>query len=425
MKNHENCYVKCILAELERIITHAEKAIPRVEEGNNQRWEEINFEQLTRESESKLNLLRSEVNTLTNIEIMKAVAEDMNCLLQRFHKFDKEIVSNTHDKLKIEKNRLVEAEKYNSLLNNTFQRSMILSPYLPKSPIIQITKIIADWGTLHNQHKTRKEINDTKNKIHFYDQFIARFEQITTEFRLVVSKLNEIYQILLAKINQATVSNFENHTKEEKQEVIFSSNRGRKKEQWWGGKWENLTEQEVEQRLKQAYEATYSLLSDFKGEKNIVIDKSRNAVWAAVYFYAAETEHLVNPGKKANCISFIGNKENPRGLYNIGVNCNRNTVNNYYKIIKGFLKATINLNSNSPNINLFIQKINDEKNTDEYPSTREWLRSNFKNVTNELGDKDNSSEDIVMFVAKNLQILRRIFLKVQPYFKKYPKISEI
>ena len=419
MKNHENCYVKCILAELERIITHAEKAIPRVEEGKNQRWEEINFEQLTRESESKLNLLRSEVNTLTNIEIMKAVAEDMNCLLQRFHKFDKEIVSNTHDKLKIEKNRLVEAEKYNSLLNNTFQRSMILSPYLPKSPIIQITKIIADWGTLHNQHKTRKEINDTKNKIHFYNQFIARFEQITAEFRLIVSMLNEIYQILLAKINQATISNIDNQAKEEKLEVSPSNNRGRKKEQWWGGEWDNLTEQEVEQRLKQAYDATNSLLSDLKGGKNIDIDKSRNAVWAAVYFYAAEKEGFVNPNKSANSISFIGEKENPRGLYNIGVNCNKGTVNNYYKIIKGFLKANIEINSDSPYINQLILKISEEKNTDEYPLTREWLRDNknFMHVSKELGDKVNTSEDIVMFVAKNLPILQRTFYKVQPYFK--------
>ena len=101
------------------------------------------------------------------------------------------------------------------------------------------------------------------------------------------------------------------------------------------------------------------------------------------------------------------------------MNCNKGTVNNYYKIIKGFLKANIEINSDSPYINQLILKISEEKNTDEYPLTREWLRDNknFMHVSKELGDKVNTSEDIVMFVAKNLPILQRTFYKVQPYFK--------
>ena len=419
MKSYENSNIRCMLDELERIIIHAEKAVPSVQEGKNERWEQINFEQLTRESESKINVLQRELYTLADIDAMKMSAEDMDKILQRFHKFDVQFLAEINKQLNIEQKKLEKAEKdYNSSYKDNQDDEISIIQYNERNIFIDLFKLGIKIVLGKIKEYDENIIKDAKSRVRYSQQIIVRFERITAEFRTVVRKLSGIHKMLLDKINQATVSNIENQTKEENQEVVPSSNRGRKKEQWWGGEWENHTEQEVEQRLKQAYDATNSLLLDFKGEKNIVIDKSRNAVWAAVYFYAAETEHLVNPGKKANCISFIGNKENPRGLYNIGVNCNRNTVNNYYKIIKGFLRATINLNSNSPNINLFIQKINDEKNTDEYPSTREWLRSNFKNVTNELGDKDNSSEDIVMFVAKNLQILRRIFLKVQPYFKK-------
>ena len=53
MKDYENSNIKCMLAELNRIISHAENAVPNVGESNNQRWEEINFEQLTRDSESR------------------------------------------------------------------------------------------------------------------------------------------------------------------------------------------------------------------------------------------------------------------------------------------------------------------------------------------------------------------------------------
>ena len=88
MKSYENSNVRCMLDELERIIIHAEKAVPSVQEGKNERWEQINFEQLTRESESKINVLQRELDALADIEAMKMAAEDMDKILQRFHKFD-------------------------------------------------------------------------------------------------------------------------------------------------------------------------------------------------------------------------------------------------------------------------------------------------------------------------------------------------
>ena len=94
MKNYENSHVRCILSELERIITHAEKSIPNIKEGNNQRLEEIKFEQLTRESESKLNSLKFEVEALTDVEIMVKAAKDMCNILQKFKKIDTEYKEN-------------------------------------------------------------------------------------------------------------------------------------------------------------------------------------------------------------------------------------------------------------------------------------------------------------------------------------------
>lgn len=412
MKSYENSNVKCMLNELERIIIHAEKAIPSVQEGNNERWEQINFEQLTRESESKINMLRRELDALTDIEAMKMVAEEMNKIMQRFHKFDVQFLAEINKQLKIEQKELEEAEKWYSSYKNNQDNEVNIIQYNEPDLFVLLLDCLNDKF----QNKTKKNleniVEDARSRVRLNLQLIARFEQITAEFRSVVREISGIHTMLLQKINQASVSNIENHTNEEKIEILPSSNKGRKKEQWWGGKWENLTEQEVEQHLKQAYDATSSMLSNLKEEKNIAIDKALNAVWAAVYFYAAESEGLVNPQKSANNIGYIGNAENPRGLYNIGVNCNKGTVHKYYKIIKTFLKATIDNDSNLPYVNQLIQKIKEEKNND----THEWLRKNLIYVTREIEDKLNPSEDVIMFVVKNLTIIRKIFFSIHPHF---------
>ena len=413
MKNYENSHVKCILSELERIITHAEKSIPNIEEGNNQRLEEIKFEQLTRESESKLNSLKFEVEALTDIEIMVKAAKDMCNIRQKFTKIDTEVLLNINIKLMHASEHLEKLINQRQSIKNDIDYYKSITPKeQPKHPFLDFLISICEIGA---DRSSRKSVNNAKKRLNDIGIYKERFEQITEEFRIVLRKLCEIHDNLLVRIDKTKGVSIANLIAEEKK----SSNRGRKPESWWGGKWENLTEQEVEQRLKQAYEATYSLLSDLEGEKNIDINNCRNAVWAAVYFYAAEAEGLVNPNKSANSICFIGEKDNPRGLYNIGVNCNKGTVHNYYKIIKTFLNATIDNDCNLPYINQLIIKISEEKNTDEYPLTREWLGSNknFINVTNELGNKVNPSENVIMFVAKNLPIIRKTFYKVQPYFK--------
>ena len=48
--------------------------------------------------------------------------------------------------------------------------------------------------------KLDSSINDSKNKINYYTQFIERFEQITAEFRIVLRGLNDIQQMLLEKM---------------------------------------------------------------------------------------------------------------------------------------------------------------------------------------------------------------------------------
>lgn len=418
MKDYENSKVKCLLAELNRIITHAENAIPNVGNSNNQRWEEINFEQLTRDSESRLNVLKREVHAITDIEIINAAAEDTSTVLNRFQKFDKGTICKIEDQLKAAKIELENAinEKV------AFQAELNNEPFITTDSQPSFLEALAHWGKALVERKIQKKIDssihDSKNKINNYTQFIERFEQITAEFRVVLRRLNDIQQMLLEKIERFNIVDVEEITTNESNNKEANKKVGRNREKWYGEKWENLNEEEVERRMKQAYDATSSKLSELKAEKNIAGKEIYNAVWAAVYFYAAEKAKVVASPKKANCIDFI------RGLYKLGINCNKGTVLKYYTIVKAFLIAITELDSDLPTVCQLIEIAKEEKNTQEYPETRKWLRKDDKLVTlsdeinrnNKEDNKESFPESNIMFVAKNLQILKKIHNMMYSHF---------
>ena len=189
--------------------------------------------------------------------------------------------------------------------------------------------------------------------------------------------------------------------------------------------WQNLSEEEVDRRMKQAYDATSSKLSELKAEKNIANGEVYNAVWAAIYFYTAEKVNVVAPQKKANCIGFIGDVDYPRGLYKLGINCNKGTVLKYYTIVKAFLRAITEPDgSDSPTICQLIKIASEEKNAQEYPDTRKWLKTDGKLVTlsneingnNKENNKDCFPESNIMFVVKNLQVLKKIHYMMHSHF---------
>ena len=179
-------------------------------------------------------------------------------------------------------------------------------------------------------------------------------------------------------------------------------------------------EEKVEQRMKQAYDATSPKLSELKPEKNIAGEDIYNAFWAAIYFYTAEKENVVAPQKKANCIGFIGGDNAPRGLYKLGINCNKGTVLKYYTIVKAFLRAITELDSDSPTVCQLIKIVNEEKNKIEYPDTRKWLKENnrFITLSHEINgsDKESFPESNIMFVVKNLQVLKKIHYMMHSHF---------
>ena len=421
MKDYENSNIKCILTELNRIISHAENALPNVGESNNQRLEEINFEQLTRDSESRLNVLKREVDAITDIEIMNAVAEDTSTILNRFQEFDKGIISKIEEQLKTARTELKKTinKKASALvkLNNV---------PVPKenSPFDILDALLFLWKD-YTKRKIKKGydslIHDSENKINYYTQFIEHFEQITEEFRVVLRRLYDIHQMLLEKIERFTIVDVEKTTANESDSQEANKKVGRNREKWYGEKWENLNEEEVEQRMKQAYDATSSKLSELKPEKNIAGEDIYNAFWSAIYFYTAEKVNVVAPQKKANCIGFIGDVDYPRGLYKLGINCNKGTVLKYYTIVKAFLRAiTEPDSSDSPTICQLIKIASEEKNAQEYPDTRKWLKKDGKLVTlsNEIkkNNKDAIPESNIMFVVKNLQVLKKIHYMMYSHF---------
>ena len=418
MKDYENSKVKCLLAELNRIITHAENAIPNVGNSNNQRWEEINFEQLTRDSESRLNVLKREVHAITDIEIINAAAEDTSTVLNRFQKFDKGTICKIEEQLKAAKIELENAinEKV------AFQAELNNEPFITTDSQPSFLEALAHWGKALVERKIQKKIDssihDSKNKINNYTQLIERFEQITAEFRVVLRRLNDIQQMLLEKIERFNIVDVEEITTNESNSKEANKKVGRNREKWYGEKWENLNEEEVERRMKQAYDATSSKLSELKSEKNIAGKEIYNAVWAAVYFYAAEKAKVVASPKKVNCIDFI------RGLYKLGINCNKGTVLKYYTIVKAFLIAITELDCDLPTVCQLIEIAKEEKNAQEYPETRKWLRKDDKLVTlsdeinknNKEDNKESFPESNIMFVAKNLQILKKIHNMMYSHF---------
>ena len=421
MKDYENSNIKCILTELNRIISHAENAVPNVGESNNQRLEEIHFEQLTRDSESRLNVLKREVYAITDIEIMNAAAKDTSTVLNRFQQFDKDTICKIEAQLKAAKIELENA------INDkiSFQAELNNEPFITTDSQPDIIEAVVRLGKAWAERKKQKNldssINDSKNKINYYTQFIERFEQITAEFRIVLRGLNDIQLMLLEKIERFTKVDVEKITANESDSQEANKKVGRNREKWYGEKWQNLSEEEVDRRMKQTYDATSSKLSELKAEKNIASGEVHNAVWAAIYFYTAEKANVVAPQKKANCIGFIGGVNDPRGLYKLGINCNKGTVLKYYTIVKAFLRAITEPDgSDSPTICQLIKIASEEKNAQEYPKTRVWLKENNKLITlsNEINGNENAPipESNIMFVVKNLQVLKKIHYMMYSHF---------
>lgn len=421
MKDYENSNIKCILTELNRIIRHAENAVPNIGESNNLRWEEINFEQLTRDSENRLNMLKGEVHAITDIEMMNAVAEDMSTILRKFQEFDIGTIRKIEEQLKAAKTELENAINDKA----SFQTELNNEPIITTGSQPSLLETLARLGKAWADRKIKKEIDSSihhsEKGINYYTQFIERFEQITAEFRAVLRGLNDIQQELLEKIEKFTIVNVEITTANESVSQEANKKVGRNREKWYGGNWENHSEEEVEQRMKHAYDATSSKLSELKAEKNIAGKDIYNAVWAAIYFYTAEEVDVVAPQKKANCIGFIGDVDYPRGLYKLGINCNKGTVLKYYTIVKAFLRAITEPDgSDSPTIWQLIEIASDEKNAQEYPKTRAWLKDNnsFITLSHEINGNENApiSESNIMFVVKNLQILNTIHNMMYSHF---------
>ena len=215
MKDYENSNIKCMLAELNRIISHAEKAVQNVGESNNQRQEEINFEQLTRDSESRLNVLKREVHAITDIEMMYAAAKDTSTVLNRFQEFNKDTICKIEAQLKAARIELEKAINDKASFQAELNNELFITTDSQPGWLDALAHLGKTWFEDKKHKKLDSSINDSKNKINYYTQFIERFEQITAEFRIVLRGLNDIQQMLLEKIERFTIVDVEKTTANE------------------------------------------------------------------------------------------------------------------------------------------------------------------------------------------------------------------
>ena len=234
MKDYENSNIKCMLTELNRIISHAENAVPNVGESNNQRWEEINFEQLTRDSESRLNVLKREVHAITDIEIMNAAAKDTSTVLNRFQEFDKDTICKIEAQLKAARIELEKAINDKASFQAELNNELFITTDSQPDIIEAVVRLGKTWFEDKKHKKLDSSINDSKNKINYYTQFIERFEQITAEFRIVLRRLYDIQQMLLEKIERFTIVDVEKTTANESNSQEANKKVGRNREKWYG-----------------------------------------------------------------------------------------------------------------------------------------------------------------------------------------------
>ena len=93
-------YAYCInrLNELSQILIHAQKHIRVISSAKGLRLTEITYDQLTRETQSKINDLRINVSSVSGLSNKEAILSRIDDLCEKFSQFDIEITSSVKKK---------------------------------------------------------------------------------------------------------------------------------------------------------------------------------------------------------------------------------------------------------------------------------------------------------------------------------------
>lgn len=327
-------YAYCInrLNELSQILIHAQKHIRVISSAKGLRLTEITYDQLTRETQSKINDLRINVSSVSGLSNKEAILSRIDDLCEKFSQFDLEITSSVKKKSykDILKDYILnhddddDDDDFLSILNDS--KIPMLNPFNVKGII----------SNLIQKKKQRK----FERRFKMAQKYIDSFRNVTSEFRLTCQGLYEIYDTLYNDINALNKNLLINpsiDSSETDDENLFTNDcgmettirkRGPKPKTWAKGELEKFNEEEIKWVLLELNAKTNDL--PFTEVSNIRKEHQYDNIWAAIVFYSAQIIGYVDPDDKPGqpfetSIKTIDNIE-----------ASRNSISDYYKYIKYF-----------------------------------------------------------------------------------------
>lgn len=337
-----------LLDELERILNHAQASLASVLNAKDPRLEELNFMQLTRDSERCIHILKQELQpgSLNHEEALRMDAR-LYVLWSKAVHFGEDILTQAqleHVKqlmkkqkaagMQISSNPISAVAVIHYLWDYVDSDSTQEDPYnhrIPVSasaekpneksgsdyilPAIALAAELLRKGWNYYQ-KNRAREADAKAKE--MERGIALFKQTTAEFCTVLQMFDELYQQVHQRLQQLEE---EAREAEEKKR----SKGGRTESCWYAGSWDGWSEEAVREKLREIYSKTIDGLDGLKSD-----NRSPNNVWAALFFCAAKGQGIILEKIRPNNVDY------ERDLNAAGIKASKNSIKKYHTYCRLF-----------------------------------------------------------------------------------------
>ena len=340
-------FCKGKIAELNRMLKHANQSVGYIETGKDLRGEERNFEQLTREVERNVNSLKQHIQQLTELQDKKLLVELIENVLANFRKFDVDILDAYCRKYNDNYAKAEQWKTYGNIASKIGETILFYDPQDYLTYKVHVTNIPQQMDVsemkfrgysygisyivkkIFNYQKTKKTKKCNVIKTH-----INNFNRITSEFRCAFNNLNGIKNELIVSLTKDIKEDEQVYSQDMTNPIDNNINikkkPGRTKGEWTYGDLSVLDEAALVQLMLELYNNTNNY--EFKDVSNI--DKeSYDAIWAAITYYSALRLNYVNTKYKPNSTPY------ERTIKSLHLNCSRNTVADYYVYVELFFSV--------------------------------------------------------------------------------------
>lgn len=428
-----------LLDELERILNHAQASLASVLNAKDPRQEELNFMQLTRESERCIHSLKQELQpgSLNHEEALRMDAR-LYVLWSKAVHFGEDILTQAqleHVKQLMKKQKAAGMQISSNPIsavavihylwdyvdsdstqedscNHRIPDSASAEKPNEKSGSDYILPAIAFAAELLRKgwnyyQKNRASEADAKAKE--MERGIALFKQTTAEFCTVLQMFDELYQQVHQRLQQLEE---EAREAEEKKR----SKGGRSESCWYAGSWDGPSEEVVRERLREIYSKTIDGLDGLKSDNN---------VWAALFFCAAKRQGIIPEKIRPNNVDYV------RDLNGAGIKANKNSIKKYHTYCRLFHLGgepdAGQLHSVSRWLELLRQKDTEavkryveETHRSLTKEAEEWLADDAKGITIDRKFWEGLSHDYLLYSG----VFDRIGGEVRLFSKKKGKLGK-